>query len=94
MLQRALADPGEFVAVQACAALGELEDPGAVEALLGALEHPRERVRDDARSWLVERKVNDVRVIAGHASRRKVIEIDGLDDATVAATLAAPPGLA
>jgi uncharacterized protein (TIGR00251 family) len=46
--------------------------------------------------FLAERlhvRKSDVRVIAGHTSRRKVVEIDGVDEATVAA-LGAPPNLA
>jgi uncharacterized protein len=46
--------------------------------------------------FLAERlhvRKSDVRVIAGHTSRRKVVEIDGVDEATVA-SLGAPPNLA
>jgi len=37
---------------------------------------------------------SSVRVVAGHTSRRKVVEIDGVDDALVAATLRSPSNLA
>jgi uncharacterized protein (TIGR00251 family) len=37
---------------------------------------------------------SSVRVVAGHTSRRKIVEIDGVDEAMVAAKLGAPPNLA